>query len=75
MKKVDHLVLEFNQGKVIHLLGQGLSKIIKTYQVHFEFHALPVFWPNVNVGMLDIRHGEALVVKKIYNSIIYLNRV
>ena len=61
MKKVDHPVLEFTQGQVIHLLGQGLSNIIKTYHVHFEFHSLHVFFPNVNVDMLDIRHGEALV--------------
>ena len=62
MKKVDHLVLEFTQGKVIHLLGQGLSNIIITYQVHFEFHTLSMFWPNVNVDMLDIQYGEALGV-------------
>ena len=62
MKKVGHPILEFTQGQVIHLLGQGLPNIIKTYQFHFEFHALPVFWTNVNVDMLDIQHGEALVV-------------
>ena len=54
MKKVDHPVLEFTQGQLIHLLGQGLSNIIKTYKFHFEFHAIDVFWPNVNVNMLDI---------------------
>ena len=47
MTKVDHPILEFTQGQVIHLLGQGLSNIIKTYQFHFEFHVLLVFWPNL----------------------------
>jgi hypothetical protein len=35
---------------------------LETYQVPFEFHALPLFASDVHADMLHIRPGEALAV-------------
>jgi len=59
---VDDPVSEFARGQGLQLVGQRLSKLAETYQVPFEFHALPVFASDVHADMLDIRPGEALAV-------------
>lgn len=59
---IDDPVAEYARGEGLWLVGQRLSKLAETYQVPFEFHALPVFGPDVYASMLDVRAGEALAV-------------
>uniref|UniRef100_A0A0D6R096 Uncharacterized protein n=1 Tax=Araucaria cunninghamii TaxID=56994 RepID=A0A0D6R096_ARACU len=59
---VDDPVSEYARGEGLKLVGQRLSRLAESYQVPFEFHALPVFGSDVYAHMLDIRPEEALAV-------------
>ncbi|KAA8523753.1 hypothetical protein F0562_010176 [Nyssa sinensis] len=43
-------------------IGRRLKAISEKFKIPVEFHAVPVFAPDITKDMLDVRHGEALAV-------------
>eukprot|EP00252_Welwitschia_mirabilis_P003421 TRINITY_DN13493_c0_g2_i3.p1 TRINITY_DN13493_c0_g2~~TRINITY_DN13493_c0_g2_i3.p1 ORF type:complete len:660 (-),score=101.68 TRINITY_DN13493_c0_g2_i3:398-2377(-) len=59
---IDDPMAEFARGGGLDIVGTRLSKIAKSCNVPFEFHAVPVMGSDVEANMIECRPGEALAV-------------
>ncbi|GAB4846232.1 hypothetical protein Ancab_025230 [Ancistrocladus abbreviatus] len=59
---IDDPVSRYAREDSLELVGKRLAAISEKFHIPVQFHAVPVFAPDVTVDMLDIRPGEALAV-------------
>ncbi|XP_073312813.1 scarecrow-like protein 21 [Primulina huaijiensis] len=59
---IDDPVSKLARGDSLALVGRRLAAISEKFSIPVEFHAVPVFAPDITRDMLDVRPGEALVV-------------
>lgn len=59
---IDDPVSRFARGDSLAAIGEQYSEISKKFNIHVEFHGVPVFAPEITREMLDVRPGEALAV-------------
>ncbi|KAL2476204.1 Scarecrow-like transcription factor PAT1 [Abeliophyllum distichum] len=59
---IDDPVSKFARGDCLAAVGRRLAAISEKFNIPVEFHAIPVFAPEVTRDMLDVRSGEALAV-------------
>ncbi|XAR67495.1 hypothetical protein NMG60_11002271 [Bertholletia excelsa] len=59
---VDDPMNQYARGDTLGAVGARLAAISEKFRIPVEFHAVPVFAPDVTRDMLDVRPGEALVV-------------
>lgn len=59
---IDDPVSKYARGDGLALVGKRLAAISEKFHIPVEFHAVPVFAPEVTRDMLDVRPGEALAV-------------
>ncbi|XP_021754785.1 chitin-inducible gibberellin-responsive protein 1-like [Chenopodium quinoa] len=59
---IDDPVSQYARGASLEAVGKRLAALSEKYNIPVEFHAVPVFLPDVTREMLDVRAGEALAV-------------
>ncbi|KAL2472583.1 Scarecrow-like transcription factor PAT1 [Forsythia ovata] len=59
---IDDPVSKYARGDGLAAVGRRLAAISEKCNIPVEFHAVPVFAPEVTRDMLDVRPGEALAV-------------
>uniref|UniRef100_A0A5B6Z754 Putative chitin-inducible gibberellin-responsive protein 1-like n=1 Tax=Davidia involucrata TaxID=16924 RepID=A0A5B6Z754_DAVIN len=59
---IDDPVSKYARGASLEAVGRRLTAISEKFNIPVEFHAVPVFAPDVTRDMLDVRPGEALAV-------------
>ncbi|KAH7544281.1 hypothetical protein ACOSQ2_030907 [Xanthoceras sorbifolium] len=59
---IDDPFSRYARGDGLDAVGKRLADISKKFNIPVEFHPVPVFAPDVTLGMLDVRPGEALAV-------------
>ncbi|KMS98546.1 hypothetical protein BVRB_4g092350 [Beta vulgaris subsp. vulgaris] len=59
---IDDPVSQYARGASLEAVGKRLASLSEKYNISVEFHAVPVFLPDVTREMLDVRPGEALAV-------------
>ncbi|MQL68149.1 hypothetical protein Taro_000420 [Colocasia esculenta] len=59
---IDDPVSRYARGNDLQAVGERLAMMSKKFKIPLEFHAVPVFNPEVTREVLDIRPGEALAV-------------
>ncbi|KAK4355296.1 hypothetical protein RND71_024267 [Anisodus tanguticus] len=59
---IDDPVSKYARGNGLTAVGIRLAAISEKFNIPVEFHAVPVFAPEVTRDMLDVRPGEALAV-------------
>lgn len=59
---IDDPVSQYARGEGLAAVGKRLAAISEKFNIPVEFHAVPVFAPDVTRDMLCIRPGEALAV-------------
>ncbi|XP_057766522.1 scarecrow-like protein 21 [Salvia miltiorrhiza] len=59
---IDDPVSKHARGDGLAAVERRLAAISKKFNIPVEFHAVPVFAPDITREMLDIRPGEALAV-------------
>ncbi|XP_021725970.1 chitin-inducible gibberellin-responsive protein 1-like [Chenopodium quinoa] len=59
---IDDPVSQYARGASLEAVGKRLAALSEKYKIPVEFHAVPVFLPDVTREMLDVRPGEALAV-------------
>ncbi|KAJ4850334.1 hypothetical protein Tsubulata_038667 [Turnera subulata] len=59
---IDDPVSKYARGDGLEAVGRRLAAISQKFNIAVEFHAVPVFAPEVIPDMLDVRPGEALAV-------------
>lgn len=59
---IDDPVNQYARGDGLEAVERRLATISQTFKIPVEFHAVPVFAPEVTRDMLGIRPGEALAV-------------
>ncbi|XP_059285287.1 scarecrow-like protein 21 [Lycium ferocissimum] len=59
---IDDPVSKYARGDGLTAVGERLEEISQKFNIPVEFHAVPVFAPEVTRDMLDVRPGEALAV-------------
>ncbi|XP_009788119.1 scarecrow-like protein 21 [Nicotiana tabacum] len=59
---IDDPVSKYARGDGLAFVGKRLTDISEKFNIPVEFHAVPVFAPEVTRDMLDVRPGEALAV-------------
>ncbi|CAA3010407.1 scarecrow 21 [Olea europaea subsp. europaea] len=59
---IDDPVSKYARGDCLAAVGRRLAAISEKFNIPVEFHAIPVYAPEVTRDMLDVRHGEALAV-------------
>ncbi|CAN4104092.1 unnamed protein product [Withania somnifera] len=59
---IDDPVSKYARGDGLTLVGKRIAAISEKFNIPVEFHAVPVFVPEVTRDMLDVRPGEALAV-------------
>ncbi|XP_057539953.1 scarecrow-like protein 21 [Amaranthus tricolor] len=59
---IDDPVSQYARGASLEAVGKRLATLSERYNIPVEFHAVPVFLPEVTKEMLNVRPGEALAV-------------
>lgn len=59
---IDDPVSKYARGDGLAAVGRRLAAISEKFNIPVEFHAVPVFAPDITREMLDVRPGEALAV-------------
>ncbi|PSS06172.1 Chitin-inducible gibberellin-responsive protein [Actinidia chinensis var. chinensis] len=59
---IDDPVNQYARGDSLAAVENHLKVISDKFNIPVEFHAVPVFAPDVTMDMLDVRPGEALTV-------------
>lgn len=59
---IDDPVSKYARGDSLEAVGKRLQALSEKFNIPVEFHAMPVFAPDVTKDMLGVRPGEALVV-------------
>lgn len=59
---IDDPVSQYARGDGLAAVARRLSAISEEFNIAVEFHAVPVFAPEITWDMLDVRPGEALAV-------------
>ncbi|CAN4102786.1 unnamed protein product [Withania somnifera] len=59
---IDDPLSKYARGDGLTVVGKRLAVISEKFNIPVEFHAVPVFAPEVTRDMLDVRPGEALAV-------------
>lgn len=59
---IDDPVNQYARGDGLEVVGRRLAAISSNFNIPVEFHAVPVFAPDVTREMLGVRPGEALAV-------------
>ncbi|XP_015080715.1 scarecrow-like protein 21 [Solanum pennellii] len=59
---IDDPVSKYARGDGLAVVGKKLAAISEKFNIPVEFHAVPVFAPEVTRDMLNVRPGEALAV-------------
>lgn len=59
---IDDPVSQYARGDGLSAVAKRLSAISEKFNIAVEFHAVPVFAPEITRDMLDVRPGEALAV-------------
>ncbi|KAI5642196.1 hypothetical protein M9H77_00274 [Catharanthus roseus] len=59
---IDDPVSQYARGEGLVAVAKRLAAISEKFNIPVEFHAVPVFAPDVTKDMLDVRPGEALAV-------------
>ncbi|ERN12738.1 hypothetical protein AMTRI_Chr02g217760 [Amborella trichopoda] len=59
---IDDPVSKQARGKGLEVVGERLKAMSEKFGIPVEFNAVPVFGPEVELEMLDVRPGEALAV-------------
>ncbi|XP_010267831.1 PREDICTED: chitin-inducible gibberellin-responsive protein 1-like [Nelumbo nucifera] len=59
---IDDPVSKYARGASLEAVGRRLDALSKKFNIPVEFHAMPVFAPDVTREMLGVRPGEALAV-------------
>ncbi|XP_043694927.1 chitin-inducible gibberellin-responsive protein 1-like [Telopea speciosissima] len=59
---IDDPVSQYARGDRLEVVGRRLAAMSEKFKIPVEFHAVPVFAPEVKREMLKLRHGEALAV-------------
>ncbi|EYU19196.1 hypothetical protein ABFS82_13G174500 [Erythranthe guttata] len=59
---IDDPVSKYARGEGLSLVEKRLAAISEKFKIPVEFHAIPVFAPDITKEMLDVRQGEALAV-------------
>lgn len=59
---IDDPVSQYARGDGLAAVAKRLSAISEKFNIAVEFHAVPVFAPEITRDMLDVRPGEALAV-------------
>uniref|UniRef100_A0A5B6Z9Y2 Putative chitin-inducible gibberellin-responsive protein 1-like n=1 Tax=Davidia involucrata TaxID=16924 RepID=A0A5B6Z9Y2_DAVIN len=59
---IDDPVNKYARGDSLDAVGKRLAAISEKFNIPVEFHAVPVFAPDITKEMLDVRPGEALAV-------------
>ncbi|KAI3457015.1 hypothetical protein Pfo_013678 [Paulownia fortunei] len=59
---IDDPVSKYARGDGLAAVGRRLAAISEKFNIPVEFHAVPVFAPDITREMLDIRPGEGLAV-------------
>lgn len=59
---IDDPVSKYARGDGLALVERRLAAISEKFNIPVEFHAVPVFAPDITREMLDVRPGEALAV-------------
>lgn len=59
---IDDPVSKYARGDSLEAVGKRLAALSDKFNLPVDFHAMPVFAPDVTKDMLDVRQGEALVV-------------
>ncbi|XP_011095306.1 scarecrow-like protein 21 [Sesamum indicum] len=59
---IDDPVSKYARGDGLAAVARRLAAISEKFSIPVEFHAVPVFAPEITREMLDVRPGEALAV-------------
>lgn len=59
---IDDPLSQYARGDGLNAVAKRLSAISEKFNIAVEFHAVPVFAPEITRDMLDVRPGEALAV-------------
>ncbi|XP_042517981.1 chitin-inducible gibberellin-responsive protein 1-like [Macadamia integrifolia] len=59
---IDDPVSQYARGGGLEAVGRRLAAISEKFNIPVEFHAVPVFAPDLKWDMLEVRPGEALAV-------------
>lgn len=59
---IDDPVSKYARGDSLEAVRRRLAAISEKFNIPVEFHAVPVFAPDITMDMLDVRPGEALAV-------------
>ncbi|XP_051125357.1 scarecrow-like protein 21 [Andrographis paniculata] len=59
---IDDPVSQYARGDGLSAVGCRLAAISEKFNIPVEFHAVPVFAPDITRDLLDVRPGEALAV-------------
>ncbi|KAK4727363.1 hypothetical protein R3W88_032280 [Solanum pinnatisectum] len=59
---IDDPVSQYARGDGLAAVAKRLSAISEKFNIAVEFHAVPVFAPEITWDVLDVRPGEALAV-------------
>ncbi|PSS16242.1 Chitin-inducible gibberellin-responsive protein [Actinidia chinensis var. chinensis] len=59
---IDDPVNQYARGDSLAAVEKRLKEISNKFNIPVEFHAVPVFAPDVTIDMLNVRPGEALTV-------------
>ncbi|KAL8462636.1 hypothetical protein ACS0TY_032810 [Phlomoides rotata] len=59
---IDDPVNKYARGDGLTAIETRLAAISQKFHIPVEFHAVPVFAPDIKLEMLDVRPGEALAV-------------
>ncbi|CAL5405698.1 unnamed protein product [Camellia sinensis] len=59
---IDDPVSKYARGDSLEAVRKRLAAISEKFSIPVEFHAVPVFGPDVTRDMLNVRPGEALAV-------------
>ncbi|KAI3466195.1 hypothetical protein Pfo_022858 [Paulownia fortunei] len=59
---IDDPVSKYARGDGLSAVGKRFAAISEKFNIPVEFHAVPVFAPDITREMLDVRPGEALAV-------------
>ncbi|KAL3850808.1 hypothetical protein ACJIZ3_012690 [Penstemon smallii] len=59
---IDDPVSKYARGASLAAVGKRLAAISEKFNIPVEFHAVPVFAPDITREILDVRPGEALAV-------------
>ncbi|KAL5976090.1 Chitin-inducible gibberellin-responsive protein 1 [Asimina triloba] len=59
---IDDPVARYARGHGLEAVGKRLAAMSEKFNIPLEFHAVPVYAPEVTREILDVRPGEALAV-------------